>query len=194
MPGPELCRRINRTVSTRRPDRALRRCAKITGSCLLSPTRKPVLASLELVRDHEAYIEAGSAGVHFEDQLASEKKCGHGRQGLIPTAAHERNLIAARLAADVCGTPTFVLARTDAESAKLITADVDDATASSSPASAPRRLFRLKPGQRLAHCIKRGIAFAEYADLLWWETSTPNLKEAKEFADRKVYPGKMLAL
>jgi isocitrate lyase len=145
----------------------------------------------------KAYIEAGAAGVHFEDQLASEKKCGHmGGKVLIPTAAHERNLIAARLAADVCGTPTFVLARTDAESAKLITADVDERDREFITGERTAEgFFRLKPGTGLAHCIKRGIAFAKYADLLWWETSTPNLDEAREFAEavHKVYPGKMLA-
>jgi isocitrate lyase len=145
----------------------------------------------------KAYIEAGAAGVHFEDQLASEKKCGHmGGKVLIPTAAHERNLIAARLAADVCGTPTFVLARTDAESAKLITADVDERDREFITGERTAEgFFRLKPGTGLAHCIKRGIAFAKYADLLWWETSTPNLEEAKEFAEavHKVHPGKMLA-
>jgi isocitrate lyase len=145
----------------------------------------------------KAYIEAGAAGVHFEDQLASEKKCGHmGGKVLIPTAAHERNLIAARLAADVCGTPTFVLARTDAESAKLITADVDERDHEFITGERTAEgFYRLKPGTGLAHCIKRGIAFAKYADLLWWETSTPNLEEAKQFAEavHKVYPGKMLA-
>src|SRR5712671_2972654 len=152
------------------------------------------LNSFEIMK---AYIEAGAAGVHFEDQLASEKKCGHmGGKVLIPTAAHERNLIAARLAADVCGTPTFVLARTDAESAKLITADVDERDREFITGERTAEgFFRLKPGTGLAHCIKRGIAFAKYADLLWWETSTPNLEEAKEFAEavHKVYPGKMLA-
>src|SRR5438045_3742210 len=152
------------------------------------------LNSFEIMK---AYIEAGAAGVHFEDQLASEKKCGHmGGKVLIPTAAHERNLIAARLAADVCGTPTFVLARTDAESAKLITADVDERDREFITGERTAEgFYRLKPVTGLAHCIKRGIAFAKYADLLWWETSTPNLKEAKEFAEavQKVYPGKMRA-
>src|SRR6266404_6186613 len=152
------------------------------------------LNSFEIMK---AYIEAGAAGVHFEDQLASEKKCGHmGGKVLIPAAAHGRNLIAARLAADVCGTPTVVLARTDAESAKLITADVDERDREFITGERTAEgFFRLKSGTGLAHCIKRGIAFAKYADLLWWETSTPNLEEAKEFADavHKVYPNKMLA-
>src|SRR6202162_3509732 len=173
--GPELCRRINRTFQRADQIEHSEGGAKI---------------------DWFVPIEAGAAGVHFEDQLASEKKCGHmGGKVLIPTAAHERNLIAARLAADVCGTPTFVLARTDAESAKLITADVDERDREFiTGARTAEGFFRLKPGTGLAHCIKRGIAFAKYADLLWWETSTPNLEEAREFAEavHKVYPGKML--
>src|SRR5450631_1386931 len=171
--GPELCRRINRTFQRADQIEHSEGGAKIDWFVPIVADAEAgfggPLNSFEIMK---AYIEAGAAGVHFEDQLASEKKCGHmGGKVLIPTAAHERNLIAARLAADVCGTPTFVLARTD------------------------EGFFRLKPGSGLAHCIKRGIAFAKYADLLWWETSTPNLKEAKEFAEavHKVYPGKMLA-
>ena len=94
-----------------------------------------------------------------------------GGKVLIPTAAHERNLIAARLAADVCGTSTFVLARTDAEAAKLITADVDERDREFITGERTAEgFYRLKPGTGLAHCIKRGIAFAKYADLIWWET------------------------
>src|SRR5258707_3501500 len=104
-----------------------------------------------------------------------------GGKVLIPTAAHERNLIAARLAADVCGTPTFVLARTDAESAKLITTDVDERDREFITGErTPEGFFRLKPGTGLAHCINRGIPFPNNADLLWWETSTPNLEEARQ--------------
>ncbi len=122
----------------------------------------------------KAYIEAGAAGVHFEDQLASEKKCGHlGGKVLIPTAAHIRNLTAARLAADVMGVPTLIVARTDAESATLITSNVDERDR---PFITGERtvegFYRLKPGTGLAHCIARGLAYAPYADLLWWETST----------------------
>lgn len=145
----------------------------------------------------KAYIEAGAAAVHFEDQLASEKKCGHlGGKVLIPTQAHIRNLNAARLAADIAGVPALTVARTDAESAKLITSDID-------PRDRPfltgertaEGFFRLKDGTGLAHCIARGLAFAPYADLLWWETSHPNLDEAKQFAEavRKQYPNKLLA-
>jgi isocitrate lyase len=153
------------------------------------------LNSFEIMK---AFIEAGAAGVHFEDQLASEKKCGHmGGKVLIPTQAHERNLIAARLAADVMGTPTLVVARTDAESAKLITSDVDerDRPFIVPDSRTPEGFYRLKDGTGLAHCIARGKAFADYADLLWWETSHPNLEEAKEFAEaiQKSHPGKLMA-
>jgi isocitrate lyase len=145
----------------------------------------------------KAFIEAGAAGVHFEDQLASEKKCGHlGGKVLIPTAAHERNLTAARLAADVSGVATLVMARTDAESAKLITSDIDERDREFITGERTAEgFFRLKPGTGLAHCIKRGLAFARYADLLWWETSTPNLAHARAFAEavHREFPGKMMA-
>jgi isocitrate lyase len=145
----------------------------------------------------KAYIAAGAAGVHYEDQLAAEKKCGHlGGKVLIPTAAHIRNLNAARLAADVAGVPTVLIARTDAESARLITSDVD-------PRDHPfltgertaEGFFRLKEGSGVDHCIARGLAFAQHADLLWWETSKPNLADARRFAEaiRRDHPGKLLA-
>lgn len=154
-----------------------------------------VLNAFELMK---AMIEAGAAGVHFEDQLASEKKCGHlGGKVLIPTQAHERNLIAARLAADVCGTPTLTVARTDAESAQLITSDIDerDHPFIDRDSRTPEGFFRLKPGTGLDHCIARGLAYAKYADLLWWETSHPDLDDARKFAEavHKVHPGKLLA-
>jgi isocitrate lyase len=146
----------------------------------------------------KAYIEAGAAGVHFEDQLASEKKCGHlGGKVLIPTQAHIRNLDAARLAADVCGVPTILIARTDAESAKLITSDIDERDHDFLTGErTPEGFFRLKEGTGVDHCIKRGIAFAEHADLLWWETSHPNLEDAKRFAEavHAQYPRKLLRL
>jgi isocitrate lyase len=151
-----------------------------------------VLNAFELMK---AMIEAGAAGVHWEDQLASEKKCGHlGGKVLIPTAQHIRTLNAARLAADVCGTSTLVVARTDAQSATLITSDIDE------------RDRRFVTGERTAEgfyrvrggmesCIARGLAYAPYADLLWMETSTPDLEVAREFAEaiRDVYPDQMLA-
>lgn len=196
--GPELARRINRTFQRADQIEHSEGGAKIDWFIPIVADAEAgfggPLNSFEIMK---AYIEAGAAGVHFEDQLASEKKCGHmGGKVLIPTAAHERNLIAARLAADVCGVPTLVMARTDAESARLITSDVDERDREFLTGERTAEgFYRLKEGTGLAHCIKRGISFAKYADLLWWETSTPNLKEAKEFAEavRKVYPGKMLA-
>src|SRR5260370_34824617 len=195
--GPELCRRINRTFQRADQIEPSEGGAKIDWFLPIVADAEAgfggPLNSFEII---EAYIEAGAAGVHFQDQLASEKKCGHmGGKVLIPTAAHERNLIAARLAADVCGTPTFVLARTDAESAQLITADVDERDREFITGERTAEgFFRLKPGTGLAHCINRGIAFAKYADLLWWETPTPNLEEAKELAEavHKVSPAKLL--
>ncbi|MEO8176733.1 MAG: isocitrate lyase/phosphoenolpyruvate mutase family protein, partial [Sphingomicrobium sp.] len=145
----------------------------------------------------KAYIEAGVAGVHFEDQLASEKKCGHlGGKVLIPTQAAIRNLDAARLAADVAGVPTILVARTDAESAKLITSDVDQRDQQFLTGERTAEgFFRLREGSGLDHCIARGLAFAPHADLLWWETSHPDLDDARAFAEavHAQYPGKLLA-
>ena len=134
----------------------------------------------------KAYIEAGAAGVHFEDQLASEKKCGHmGGKVLIPTAAHIRNLVAARLAADVMGVPTLVIARTDAEAAKLITSDIDERDREFIiPAERTAEGFYwVKNG--LEPCIARAKAYAPYADLIWCETSKPDLDQAKRFAEAR---------
>src|ERR1022692_274763 len=191
--APELCRRINKTLQRAdQIEHAEGGAKRDWFAPIVADAEAGFGGPLNSFEIMKAYIEAGAAGVHFEDQLASEKKCGHmGGKVLIPTAAHERNLIAARLAADVCGTPTFVLARTDAESARLITADVDQRDREFITGERTAEgFFRLKPGSGLAHCIKRGISFAKYADLLWWETSTPNLEEAKQFAVavRKVYP------
>jgi isocitrate lyase len=141
-------------------------------------------------------IEAGAAGVHFEDQLASEKKCGHlGGKVLVPTSQFIRTLVAARLAADVMGVPTLVVARTDADSAKLLTSDVDprDREFIASSQRTPEGFYQLRCGLDCA--IARAVAYAPYADMLWCETSTPNLEEAKAFAEgvHKVYPGKRLA-
>jgi isocitrate lyase len=145
----------------------------------------------------KAYIEAGAAGVHYEDQLASEKKCGHlGGKVLIPTQAHIRNLDAARLAADVMGVPTVICARTDAESAMLMTSDIDERDHEwLTGERTPEGFFRLKPGTGVDHCIKRGLAFAAHADLIWWETSHPDLDDARRFAEavKKENPEKMLA-
>jgi isocitrate lyase len=140
-------------------------------------------------------IEAGAAGVHFEDQLASEKKCGHmGGKVLVPTSQFIRTLVAARLAADVMGVPTLLVARTDADSAKLLTSDID-------PRDRPfmngkrttEGFFEIKAGVESA--IARGLAYAPFADLVWCETSTPDLAQARQFAEgiHARFPGKLLA-
>ena len=150
------------------------------------------LNAFELMK---AMIEAGAAGVHFEDQLSSEKKCGHlGGKVLIPTAHFVRTLIAARLAADVMGTPTLLVARTDAQSAKLLTSDVDPRDRSfCTGARTPEGFFQIEGGLDMA--IARALAYAPYADLLWCETSTPDLDEARRFAEavHAKFPGKLLA-
>lgn len=143
----------------------------------------------------KAMIKAGAAGVHFEDQLSSEKKCGHlGGKVLLPTQQAIRNLNAARLAADVMGVPTILLARTDAEAAKLITSDIDE---SDRPFLTGERskegFYYVKNGLQAG--IARGLSYAPYADLLWMETATPDLAEARAFAEaiHKKFPNKMLA-
>jgi len=151
-----------------------------------------VLNAFELMK---SMIEAGAAGVHWEDQLSSEKKCGHlGGKVLIPTGQHISTLTAARLAADVSGAPTLVIARTDAHAATLLTSDIDERDA---PFVTGDRtadgFYRVRNG--MAPCVARGLAYAPYSDLLWMETSTPDLEEAREFAEaiKAVYPGQMLA-
>ncbi|GAA4919938.1 isocitrate lyase [Streptomonospora salina] len=151
-----------------------------------------VLNAFELMK---GMIEAGAAGVHWEDQLASEKKCGHlGGKVLIPTGQHVRTLNAARLASDVADVPSLVIARTDAQAATLITSDIDEQDA---PFITGERtaegFYRVRNG--LEACVARGLAYAPYADLLWMETSTPDLEVAREFAERikAQYPNQMLA-
>ena len=140
-------------------------------------------------------IEAGAAGVHFEDQLASEKKCGHlGGKVLVPTSQFVRTLNAARLAADVLDVPTVLFARTDALSATLLTSDVDEADRELVTGErTPEGFFRVRDGLEAA--IARGLAYAPYADVLWCETSTPDMGEAREFAQaiHERFPGKLLA-
>ncbi|MEG0384984.1 MAG: isocitrate lyase [Solibacillus sp.] len=140
-------------------------------------------------------IEAGASGVHLEDQLASEKKCGHlGGKVLLPTQNAVRNLIAARLATDVMGVDTILIARTDADAADMVTSDIDPRDAEFITGErTPEGFFRTKPGIKQA--IARGLAYAPYADLIWCETSKPSLEEAREFADaiHAQFPGKMLA-
>jgi isocitrate/methylisocitrate lyase len=150
------------------------------------------LNSFELMK---AMIEAGAAGVHFEDQLASEKKCGHlGGKVLVPTSHFVRTLTAARLAADVLDVPTVLIARTDALSASLLTSDVDPADAEFLTGErTPEGFFRVRDGLEAA--IARSLAYAPYADVLWFETSMPDLDEARAFAEEihQSVPGKLLA-
>jgi isocitrate lyase len=152
-----------------------------------------VLNAFELMK---AMIEAGAAGVHFEDQLSSAKKCGHmGGKVLVPTSEAINKLVAARLAADLCNVPTVLVARTDAESATLLTSDIDerDGACIISGERTSEGFFRVKAGLEAA--IARGVAYAPYADLVWCETAHPDLHEAKTFAEgvHKHHPGKLLA-
>ncbi|MEY3516280.1 MAG: hypothetical protein RIS67_497, partial [Pseudomonadota bacterium] len=151
-----------------------------------------VLNAFELMK---AMIEAGAAGVHFEDQLASVKKCGHmGGKVLVPTQEAVQKLIAARLAADVMGVPTILVARTDAEAADLITSDIDD---NDKPFCTGERtvegFYKTRPG--IDQAISRGLAYAPYADLVWCETGKPDLEFARQFAEaiHAKFPGKLLA-
>src|SRR5437870_4161572 len=143
----------------------------------------------------QSMIEAGAAGVHFEDQLSSEKKCGHlGGKVLVPTGQFIRTLTAARLAADVCDVPAVLVARTDALSAALLTSDVDERDHEFlTGRRTPEGFFVVRDG--LEPTIARALAYAPYADMIWFETSTPDLGEALEFAQavHAVYPGKLLA-
>ncbi|MGI8682304.1 MAG: isocitrate lyase [Mycobacteriales bacterium] len=151
-----------------------------------------VLNAYELTR---SIIEAGAAGVHFEDQLASEKKCGHmGGKVLVPTSQHIRTLTAARLAADVLGVETLIVARTDSLGATLLTSDIDPRDAAFVTGErTPEGYFHVRAGMEAA--TSRALAYAPYADLIWCETSTPNLDEARQFAEKvhAEFPGKLLA-
>ncbi|HZF76283.1 MAG TPA: isocitrate lyase [Acetobacteraceae bacterium] len=196
---PNVVRRINN---------ALRRCDQIAvqeGKGDQTYWMAPIIADAEAgfggaLNAYELMrhmIEAGAAGVHFEDQLSSEKKCGHlGGKVLVPIAQHIRTLNAARLAADVEGVPTVLLCRTDAESAQLLTSDVDERDRRFLTGErTPEGFFRIKPGMGKAYAIARSLAYAPYADLLWWETSDPDLQDARDFAEaiHREFPGKMLA-
>jgi isocitrate lyase len=195
---PAVVRRINN---------ALRRCDQIdrmegnSGTYWMAPIVADAeagfgggLNAYELMR---AMIEAGAAGVHFEDQLASEKKCGHlGGKVLVPISQHIRTLNAARLAADVEGVATVLLCRTDAHSAQLLTSDIDERDRPFlSGERTAEGFFRIREGMGVEYAIARSLAYAPYADLLWWETSEPNLEEAERFADAMArhFPGKILA-
>ncbi len=150
------------------------------------------LNAFELMK---SMIAAGAAGVHWEDQLASEKKCGHlGGKVLVPTGQHIKTLTAARLAADVCGVPTLIVARTDAQAATLLTSDIDERDRGFVTGERTAEgFYRVRGG--IEACIARGLAYAPYADLLWMETSKPDLDVAREFAEaiRSEYPDQMLA-
>jgi isocitrate lyase len=197
---PEVVRRINKTFQ--RADQI----ARLEGDTA-TDWFVPIVAdaeagfggplnAFELMKQ---MIEAGAAGVHFEDQLAAEKKCGHlGGKVLVPTQNFIRMLNAARLAADVCGVDTLLVARTDAHSATLITSDFDERDLPwLSGERTPEGFFRLRQGadHSVAHAIVRSLAYAPYADILWWETSSPDLGEAREFADEihRHFPGKLMA-
>ena len=196
--GPELARRINRALQRAdQVEHAEGGAKRDWFAPIVADAEAGFGGPLNCFEIMKAYIEAGVAGVHFEDQLASEKKCGHlGGKVLIPTQAAIRNLDAARLAADVCGVPTILVARTDAESAKLLTSDIDERDR---PFITGERtaegFFQLREGSGLDACIARARAFAPRADLLWFETSRPDLEDARTFADavHALFPGKMLA-
>ncbi len=194
--GPQLVRRLNNALL--RADQ-IHAAEGDTETYWLAPIVADAeagfggpLNAFELMK---AMIEAGAAGVHFEDQLSSEKKCGHlGGKVLVPTNQFLRTLAAARLAADVCGVPTVLIARTDALSAALLTSDSDPADAPFLTGErTPEGFFRIEAG--LESAIARGRAVAPYADLVWFETSTPDLDEARDFADavHEEFPEKLLA-
>ncbi len=194
--APVLVRRLNRALQ--RADQIERAEGK-TGHYWFAPIVADAEAGfggpLNVFELMKSMIEAGAAGVHFEDQLASEKKCGHmGGKVLVPTSQFIRTLIAARLAADVMGVPTLLIARTDADSAQLLLSDVDP---NDEPfiirERTPEGFWKLKGGLQCA--IARALAYAPYADLIWCETSTPDLNQARRFADavHAKFPDKMLA-
>jgi isocitrate lyase len=194
--GPALVRRLNNALL--RADQ-IHAAEGDTGTHWLAPIVADAEAGfggpLNAFEVMKAMIEAGAAGVHFEDQLSSEKKCGHlGGKVLVPTGHFVRMLVAARLAADVCGVPTVLIARTDALSATLLTSDADPADEPFLEGDrTPEGFFRVRGG--LEPAIARGLAAARYADLVWFETSTPDLEEAREFAEaiHERFPEKLLA-
>ncbi|CAD6198398.1 unnamed protein product [Caenorhabditis auriculariae] len=201
--GPELARRINKSL--RRADQI--DAVEAEDYLAQRDWYAPIVAdaeagfggALNCFELMKSYIEAGAAGVHYEDQLGSEKKCGHmGGKVLIPTAQHIRHLNAARLAADVCGVPTIIVARTDAESSRLLTSDVDERDHPYIDYKAGRTIegfYRLKDETAIQYCIERAIHYAPYSDLIWMETSHPTIADAREFAEgvHKQFPDKMFA-
>jgi len=196
--GPELVRRINRALQRAdQIDVAEGRSGTSWFVPMIADAEAGFGGPLNAFELMKSMIEAGVAGVHFEDQLASEKKCGHlGGKVLVPTQQFIRTLNAARLAADVLQVETLVVARTDAHSAQLLTSDIDPRDREFITGErTPEGFFRLREGCGVAHAIARGLAFAPYADMLWWETSEPDLDEAEEFAAaiHARHPGKLLA-
>ena len=195
--APALVRRLNNAL--RRADQIEWSEDSMNGRYWLAPIVADAEAgfggTLNAFELMKAFIEAGAAGVHFEDQLASEKKCGHlGGKVLVPTQQFIRTLTAARLAADVCAVPTLIVARTDSLSATLLTSDVDERDHQFiSGERTPEGYFVVESG--LESAIARGLAYAPHADLIWFETSTPDMGEAREFAEaiHDRFPGKLLA-
>jgi isocitrate lyase len=193
---PKLVKRINNALM--RADQ-IQHCEGTEGPYWFAPIVADAEAgfggNLNAFELMKAMIEAGAAGVHFEDQLSSAKKCGHmGGKVLVPTAEFEQKLVSARLAADVLDVPTLLVARTDANSAKLITSDVDPRDREFiGTERTPEGFFAFRGGIEAA--IARGLAFAPYADLLWCETSKPDIDEARQFAEaiHAKFPGKLLA-
>jgi isocitrate lyase len=198
---PQMVRRINnallRADQIAWSERSADSCAPRTNwlAPIVADAEAGFGGALNAFELMKSMIEAGAAGVHFEDQLSSEKKCGHlGGKVLIPTGQHIKTLTAARLAADVCGVPTLVIARTDAHSAALLTSDVDEVDRQFVTGDRTAEgFYRVRSG--MAPCIARGLAYAPCSELLWMETSKPDLEEAREFAEaiKSVYPDQMLA-
>ena len=195
---PNLCRRLNNALQ--RADQVHHAEGKVApGQTWFAPLVADAEAgfggTLNAFELMKGMIEAGAACVHFEDQLSSAKKCGHlGGKVLVPTSEAIQKLVAARLAADVMGVPTLVMARTDADSAQLLTSDIDSRDrVFCTGERTSEGFFRIRGG--IESAIARGLAYAPYADLIWCETSHPDLEEARQFAEaiHAVYPGKMLA-
>jgi isocitrate lyase len=193
---PDVVRRINRALQRAdQIDRLEGRAGVHWYAPIVADAEAGFGGPLNVFELMKAMIEAGAAGVHFEDQLASEKKCGHmGGKVLLPTGAFIRTLNAARLAADVLDVPTVLFARTDAESAQFLTSDIDEHDGPYLTGERTREgFYRIRGG--IAFAIARALAYAPYADVLWCETSTPDLAQARRFAEavHAVHPGKLLA-
>lgn len=198
--GPALAKRINKTLQRADQIQTMEGKGDIDWFAPIVADAEAgfggILNAFEIMK---AYIEAGAAGVHFEDQLASEKKCGHmGGKVLIPTQQHIANLKSARLAADIMGVSTIIMARTDADSAKLLTSDIDSRDHDFITGERTAEGFyrhKEDEGEGMRRSIARGLAYAPYSDLLWMETSTPDLEQAKTFAEaiRGEFPNQLLS-